>query len=84
MWRRYFYAAMSATTQRIEKVASQSKKVWTEEGGHENQDLKSLIEVDQYLEGKSAASTVNSSNPLGALGIRMFKGRPPGAVSEHV
>ncbi len=74
---------MSATTTRIETVASQSKKVWTEEGGHENQDLKSLIEADQYLESKAAAVASNSSNPLGAIGIRMFKGRPPGAVSEH-
>ena len=74
---------MSDTSQRIEQVAGKSKKVWSEEGGSEQHDLDSLVKADEYLEGKTAATAKNPANPLGALGIRTFKGRPPGAVSER-
>lgn len=67
---------MSELSTTIETVASQSRKVWTEEGGKETHSLTDLIKADEHLQKTNAAQATS----LSAMGYRRVRMKPPGAT----
>lgn len=59
--------------QAIETTATGPKRVRTDAGEVESQDISKQIEADRYLSAKAAAST-------GTRGLRFNKIVPPGSI----
>ena len=61
----------------IDTTAQNPKKVRTDAGEVETQNLKDMIEADKYLSGKDA---VTSSSTRKNRGLRFNKLIPPGSI----
>lgn len=61
----------------IDSTASNPKRVRTDAGEVESQNLKDMIEADKYLSGKDA---VTSSSTRKNRGLRFNKLIPPGSI----
>lgn len=64
--------------QKIEETAAGPKRVRTDAGEVEAQDLRFMIEADKYLSGKAA---VSQSSTRKNRGLRFNKIIPPGTIS---
>jgi hypothetical protein len=61
--------------QKISDVASGPKRVRTDAGEVEAQDVASMIEADKYLSAKAASAGTNTRR-----GLRFNKLTPPGTI----
>lgn len=61
----------------IDTTAQNPRKVRTDAGEVESQNLKDMIEADKYLSGKNA---VTSSSTRKNRGLRFNKLIPPGSI----
>jgi hypothetical protein len=61
--------------QKISDVASGPKRVRTDAGEVEAQDVASMIEADKYLSAKAASAATNKRR-----GLRFNKLIPPGTI----
>lgn len=61
--------------QKIEETASGPKRVRTDAGEVEAQDVASMIEADKYLAAKAASTGSNTRR-----GLRFNKLTPPGTI----
>ncbi len=62
---------------KIGEVASGPKRVRTDAGEVEAQDVAAMIEADKYLAGKNAATSTGSNT---RRGLRFNKLIPPGTI----
>jgi hypothetical protein len=61
--------------QKIEETASSPKRVRTDAGEVESQDVAAMIEADKYLSAKAASAGTNKRR-----GLRFNKLIPPGTI----
>lgn len=63
--------------QKIEETASGPKRVRTDAGEVESQDVAAMIEADKYLSAKNAAAGSSTNK---RRGLRFNKLLPPGTI----